>query len=218
MWLKRSNTKTALAIEPFCIYRGDEGRTGRIRFLGPSQPRVLKKVKLDRQIKAPAACLPDGRMAVGTVMGSLFVLKPDGEIEKKIKLDSWVLGSPAVDSKGNIYVGTDGGFFYCISPEGDIIWKNRTNAEISSSPLIFQKKLFLGSEDNHLYAFQNKGKLGWKYNTRGRIVLSSPAVGKNSDIYRLRQRASLPGEIKRSARMDGESRREAGRLYTCRGR
>lgn len=60
-----------------------------------------------------------------------------------------------------------------------ILWKAKTNGEIHSSPAIHNNKLFVGSGDNHLYAFnKNTGQELWKFQT-GNKILSSPCIEDN---------------------------------------
>lgn len=55
-------------------------------------------------------------------------------------------------------------------------WKFEGKAESYSSPVIFQDKIYVGSEDHFLYAiYLETGKIAWKFKTAG-AVNSSPIV------------------------------------------
>ncbi len=55
-------------------------------------------------------------------------------------------------------------------------WKFDGKAESYSSPVIFQDKIYIGSEDHFLYAlYLETGKIAWKFKTAG-AVNSSPIV------------------------------------------
>ena len=57
-----------------------------------------------------------------------------------------------------------------------------TNGVISSAAFSSDGTIFVGSEDNHLYAFNPDGSVKWSYLTGGSIN-SSPAVGADGTVY-----------------------------------
>ncbi|MDB5151552.1 MAG: afsK [Mucilaginibacter sp.] len=62
---------------------------------------------------------------------------------------------------------------------GDVKWKLKTAGKIFSSPAIYHDAVYIGSEDQNLYAVnKTTGKLLWKFKTDG-AVHSSPAVYRN---------------------------------------
>jgi outer membrane protein assembly factor BamB len=62
-------------------------------------------------------------------------------------------------------------------------WKFKTGDSIYSSPAIDNNgNIYIGSQDNCLYAITPNGKLKWKYKTDG-WVYSSPAIDENGNIY-----------------------------------
>lgn len=61
----------------------------------------------------------------------------------------------------------------------DVKWKFKTGGKIFSSPVVCNNVLYIGSEDQNLYAIDKvTGKLLWKFGTGG-AVHSSPAVYRN---------------------------------------
>ena len=65
---------------------------------------------------------------------------------------------------------------------GSLRWKFRTDGKIFSSPTICEGRVFIGSEDSHLYAIDAKtGKLKWKFVTGGAV--SSSAAVYNQVVY-----------------------------------
>ena len=60
---------------------------------------------------------------------------------------------------------------------GTLLWRYPTRDWVQSSPAVGPKgTIYVGSDDNLLYAFKPDGSLEWTYRT-GDIVYSSPAVG-----------------------------------------
>lgn len=65
---------------------------------------------------------------------------------------------------------------------GGIKWSFRTDGPVSSSPIVFNDFVIVGSNDTYLYALDKAtGKEKWKYKTRG-PVSSSPACS-NGIVY-----------------------------------
>ena len=65
---------------------------------------------------------------------------------------------------------------------GDLVWKTKTDGALCSSPCISQDKVYVGSMDRYLYAFNaQNGNAVWIYKTGGKI-LSSPCVA-NAIVY-----------------------------------
>ncbi|GAB6162855.1 hypothetical protein JCM12298_20150 [Desulfothermus naphthae] len=66
---------------------------------------------------------------------------------------------------------------------GLLKWKFKTQGGIVSSPAIEEdRSIYIGSEDNYLYAINSDGTLKWSFETKDEIV-SSPAIGKDGTIY-----------------------------------
>ena len=62
-------------------------------------------------------------------------------------------------------------------------WKFKTNDKINSSPVIgADGTIYIGSEDNGLYAVSPDGIKIWKYKTGSKII-STPAIGSDGTIY-----------------------------------
>src|SRR5690242_11962099 len=63
-------------------------------------------------------------------------------------------------------------------------WTYRTGDAVQSSPAIgADGTVFLGSNDNNVYALDgNTGALKWSYATQGPVVFS-PAIGSDGTVY-----------------------------------
>ena len=92
-------------------------------------------------------------------------------------------GSPAVGRDGKIYVGSTDSFFYAFSPDGNQSWKYDTGGPINSVPVVdHSEHVFVGSDDNYVYALDGaNGQLIWRFNT-GRKVRGSVVVGLRGEI------------------------------------
>ena len=62
-------------------------------------------------------------------------------------------------------------------------WKYKTNGSIESSPAIGSDgTIYIGSDDDNLYAINSNGTKKWSYKT-GASIKSSPAIGSDGTIY-----------------------------------
>jgi hypothetical protein len=67
--------------------------------------------------------------------------------------------------------------------EGRVEWSFKTGLGVSSSPAIGSDgTIYVGSDDNKLYAINPDGSLKWSFKT-GLGVSSSPAIGSDGTIY-----------------------------------
>ena len=66
---------------------------------------------------------------------------------------------------------------------GTLLWRYPTRDWVQSSPAVGPKgTIYVGSDDNLLYAFKPDGSLEWTYRP-GDIVYSSPAVAADGTVY-----------------------------------
>ena len=62
-------------------------------------------------------------------------------------------------------------------------WEYKTGGDVGSSPAIGSDgTIYVGSEDNNLYAMNPDGSKKWAFRT-GDDVKSSPAIGSDGTIY-----------------------------------
>ncbi|HKJ06654.1 MAG TPA: PQQ-binding-like beta-propeller repeat protein [Flavobacteriaceae bacterium] len=70
-----------------------------------------------------------------------------------------------------------------IDTKPSVLWKFKTNAEVISSAVIVNNVLYIGSNDNNMYAINaNNGNLIWKFKTKGKIP-STPLVANNKVMF-----------------------------------
>ncbi len=171
-------------------------------------------------LNAPAAGAPSmgaNRVFVISSKGRLYAFDYDSlsnlfEIDIPVSSPSECKSSPAFYD-GIVYVATRslnnrGEMFAINAYTGEIIWKTGPLANFTSSPSVSTNFIYIGSEDNIVYAIgRADGKVKWKYATRGRI-LSSPALSgetlfaasSDGSIYAFDQR----GEIQWKTSLGGE--------------
>ncbi len=100
--------------------------------------------------------------------------------------------SIAIGPDGILYIGSFNGNFYALHPgDGSVGWTYPTNGHIVSSPAFstygfdafngITGTLYIGSDDNSLYAIRSDGSLEWTA-LMGNPVTSSPAISPDLSI------------------------------------
>ncbi|HEY1407083.1 MAG TPA: PQQ-binding-like beta-propeller repeat protein, partial [Spirochaetota bacterium] len=107
--------------------------------------------------------------AVNAVTGrTLWSVKVGGTI---------VFGAAPRVIEKNIVIATSSGKIYSFTPEGKEQWMTNIQSGIYSTPSFGDGKIFIGAEDQQLYALSLKdGKVAWKESLDARVVSSSPVV------------------------------------------
>ena len=65
---------------------------------------------------------------------------------------------------------------------GDKIWSFKTGGWVTSPAIESDGTIYVGSDDNNLYAINPDGSKKWAYATNG-VVYSSPAIGSDGTLY-----------------------------------
>jgi outer membrane protein assembly factor BamB len=90
--------------------------------------------------------------------------------------------SPCVVDR-NIIVAASNGKVLSFSPDGKDLWVTDIGSGIYSSPTVSDGIIYVGADDQKLYAISSKkGNIEWKAKLDGRVVSSSPVV-RDGKIY-----------------------------------
>jgi outer membrane protein assembly factor BamB len=136
--------------------------------------------------------------------GALLVARADAATGKPIPVthSPYGLAVTTPNIAGNLlYIGDTDGYLYAMDISKDLVvaWRTRvasddvvgtplagvdpSNLETSSSPVVVNGVVYIGSPDGHLYALNaTTGKILWQYKTGDVISFSSPAVA-NGVVY-----------------------------------
>lgn len=131
----------------------------------------------------------DGAIYVGSNVGSLFALEPNGVLRWQFDTDSYVRTTPTIGPDGTIYFGSDDKRLYALNADGSEKWRFETKWIISSAPAIAPDgTVYVASMDRKLYALTPEGKKKWKYNLLGDvspegIITSSPVLGADGTVF-----------------------------------
>ncbi len=93
--------------------------------------------------------------------------------------------SPAISSDGSrIVVGGDPGCVYCFNDTLGLVWKKSLPAPTSSSPAIDGNTVYIGCDDQNLYALSlTDGSIIGTPFLAGDIITSSPVVDAAHNVY-----------------------------------
>ena len=81
-------------------------------------------------------------------------------------------------------------------------WKFATGSFVNSAPVIGSDgTIYIGSDDDNLYALNQDGSEKWSFHTGGFVQNASPALGTDGTIYF----GSEDGNVYRSTRTDPRS-------------
>lgn len=98
----------------------------------------------------------DGTVYVCNHGGLVFAVSPGGDVLATVALSGTITSTPAIDDDGTLYVGASGPHaFYAIGPDSEIAWSKTFDYSIYySSPAIVDDVVYIGCDDNYLYAFE----------------------------------------------------------------
>ncbi len=152
----------------------------------------------------------DGTIYVGTEDNHLYAVNPDGTKKWKYTTGGGIYNSPAIADDGTICFGSSDGKVYALRSESegyqaDSYWpkfkQNNKNTGIVnrlvnkkwefetsigiylSSPAIDNEVVYIGSQDDNLYAiYKDTGLQKWAFTTGGNVE-STPSIGSDGTIY-----------------------------------
>jgi outer membrane protein assembly factor BamB len=117
--------------------------------------RRLWRFRAGADVLSSPALSPDARTVyVGSHDGHLYAVDArTGRLRFKHSCDV-VWSSPAVDGEGNVYFGAWDGKIYALAGTGEVRFTIPTGGPIWSSPALAPGRLYIGSNDGHLYAVE----------------------------------------------------------------
>ncbi|GGV54753.1 hypothetical protein GCM10010245_86660 [Streptomyces spectabilis] len=136
-------------------------------------------------VVSSSPAIREGRVFFTAEDGSLHVL--EGKTGKHLWSRSAGYGqssaaviSPAPGNDGSswVYVGSGRGTVEAFDSDGNLQWSFATRGPVRSSPAIAAGTVYIGSDDNGVYALDARtGKLKWSASTGGNVT-ATPAVAK----------------------------------------
>ncbi len=130
-----------------------------------------------------AAALSDGRIYVGSDSDFFFALDTrTGDVIWHLRTDDDADTGVALAPDGALVFGS-GSDVLAVEREGALRWRFRTGLKVFSTPAIDDDgTIYVGSQDDHLYAIAPDGRMRWRYRT-GDDIDSSPVIGDDGTLY-----------------------------------
>ncbi len=89
---------------------------------------------------------------------------------------------PNIDTAVAVYIGGDDSLFAFSASTGAKKWAINLKSNVYSSPAYYNGTVYVGCDDNKLYAFDTSGTLKWSQETDGYFGQNSPIVD-NGKVY-----------------------------------
>jgi outer membrane protein assembly factor BamB len=158
-------------------FRGNDKNTGYVPQPIQTPNKLLWRLKIRGHLKS-SPVIAKGIVFIGSLEKKiLFVDALSGKELGKQKTSTSISSSACVGDT-ILYFAEDKGdetFLALNLLTGDLLWKKKLG-DISSSPQIYQDKIFIGSDSGFLLAFDREsGEKIWEFKTED-VVLSTPAV------------------------------------------
>lgn len=127
--------------------------------------------------------LHEGRLYAGSDANFFFVLDAQtGDVIVHLRTEGDVDTGIAVGPDGTAYFGA-GPELWAVGADGRVRFRFLANDKIFSAPALDDDgTIYVGSQDDHLYALTPTGELRWSFQARNDID-SGPVVGDDGTIY-----------------------------------
>ncbi len=187
-------------------FHGNAARTGVYESHGPQQLNGVKWSFKTGGAVISSPAVAGGTVFAGSLDTFLYAVDQETGAQKwKFKTEGPITSSPAV-ANGTVYFGSVDGVFYALAADtGAVRWRFSTERGerrfeargihgsrpsgqnvpdpfdiFTSSPAVFENRVYFGSGDGHVYALDAQtGLLQWRFAT-GDVVHASPAVANNT--------------------------------------
>jgi outer membrane protein assembly factor BamB len=126
----------------------------------------------------------DDTIYVGDGSHRFTAINSDGSMKWYKNLYLCNRDCPSIGIEGIVYVSNWGYYINAIYPDGGMRWRLSVGGGDAKSSSITDTDgiIYVGCDDNHLYAIRSSKSLKWRYETGG-SVRSSSAIGADGTIY-----------------------------------
>jgi eukaryotic-like serine/threonine-protein kinase len=164
------------AIQQDLLLIGSEDK--RLHAISAKSGRVQWTYYTDAPIRSSPR-LAEGHIFIGSDDAHLHAVNlGTGRRVWRVKATDAIRCRPAV-ANDRIFFGCESGELLCVDFSGEVKWRQKAKRALTSSPLIHQGNLYLGSVDGQVYAHNaTDGWPIWRFRT-GKAIISSPAAEGN---------------------------------------
>jgi outer membrane protein assembly factor BamB len=143
-------------------------------------------VRWRRDLGGPIYSTPaliGNRLFVGSDSDFFFCVDAtSGEVVWHLPTDDDADTGVAIAPDGSLVLGA-GADVLSVSQEGELRWRFRTGLKVFSAPAIDDDgTIYVGSQDDHVYAIAPDGRMRWRYHVEDDVD-GSPAIADDGTIY-----------------------------------
>lgn len=132
----------------------------------------------------PPLLLDDNTMLEGSYNNKIYKIDVEDGSSAEFFTEAknrWI-GSPLL-VEDTLYAPNSNGSLYALDLDGNEIWEFKTDAAIWAAPVYADGRLYIASQDHHLYAVNaNTGDLVWDIEL-GASAVSSPVMAEDGTLY-----------------------------------
>ncbi|WP_083763919.1 PQQ-binding-like beta-propeller repeat protein [Syntrophobacter fumaroxidans] len=141
-------------------------------------------------IKSSPAIGTDGMVYVQSSDGSLYAIKPDGNVKWSVGIEGHPNLSPAVGDDGTAYSAGAGNLLHAINHDGTPKWFIDIGGAPTSSPAMGADGSVIITEGANILSINPDGTHKWIFSPGSRIQ-AVPAIGKDGMVYAVTENAVL---------------------------
>lgn len=144
------------------------------------------RLRWSRELGGPIYSTPlvddRGNVYVGSDARSITSFSSEGDLRWRLVTEGDADTGLVLDPNGRLYTAA-GQELLSLETDGTVRWSFRAGGKIFTTPAIADDgTIYVGAQDDHLYAVSPDGTLRWSYRTEGDND-SSPAIGDDGTIY-----------------------------------
>jgi outer membrane protein assembly factor BamB len=125
---------------------------------------------------------PEGTIYVGSDSGFLFAIDAAGAARFKVSTEAEADTGVVPGPLGTLYFAA-GRDLLSMTEGGEVLWRFRAGAKLFTTPAVDgDGTIYVGSQDDRLYAITPEGEVRWSVAAHGDID-SSPVIGDDGTIY-----------------------------------
>jgi len=136
-----------------------DARTGALRWRAP----------IDRRMIVPLTATSDLLIGVMEPDAVVAFAIADGRVVWRRSLGTYPNHAAASDGRRVVFALSDSRVVALNLADGDPLWEQHLEGDLGP-PLVVRERVILGSSSNYLYAFDDRGRLAWKWRTGGDVV------------------------------------------------
>lgn len=112
----------------------------------------------------------EGGVYVGSFSSNIEFIEPTGGRRVLASAENWIWGSPVFNQGILYYADLDGNLYALDAATGSQKWKGvKPDGPIVASPLVFNDKIYIASEEGTLLAFGSDSKPAWEKTVGGNL-------------------------------------------------